>query len=61
MKGYDHNGKERNIPQTQNVAIPKNSYHKVRKFAYDKGFRIGWFFEQAALEKMEAELSKSKK
>lgn len=61
MKGYDHNGKERNIPDTQNVAISKKSYHKIRTFAYSKGWRIGWFFEQAALEKMETELQKSKK
>jgi hypothetical protein len=46
---------------TQNVAIPKKSYHKLRSFAYSKGWRIGWFFEQAAIEKMENEIQKEKK
>jgi hypothetical protein len=61
MPNYDHNGKEVKKQATQNVAIPKKSYHKLRSFAYSKGWRIGWFFEQAAIEKMENEIQKEKK
>lgn len=61
MKGTDHNGKELKKSEGSNVRITPKSYDKLRKFIYSKGWRIGWFFETAALEKMEAELQKEKK
>jgi hypothetical protein len=61
MKVTDHNGKAIKQYEGNNVRIPPKSYEKLRKFIYAKGWRIGWFFEQAALEKMEHELQKEKK
>jgi len=60
MKVNDHNGKELKKYEGHNVRIPPKSYEKLRKFINLKGWKIGWFFEQAALEKMEIELQKDK-
>jgi len=61
MKATDHNGKELRVYQGMNVRIPNKSYDKLRKFIYSKGWKISWFFETAAFEKMENEIQKEKK
>jgi len=61
MKATDHNGKEIKSYKGMNVRIPQKSYDKLRKFINTKGWRVGWFFEAAALEKMENEIQKDKK
>lgn len=57
----NHNGKEVKIVKGKNVRISDKSFDKIRKFVWGKGYRLGWFYEQAALEKMNNEIEKEKK
>lgn len=61
MTVSDHNSKEMKKSEGNNVRISTKSYEKLRKFIYSKGWRLGWFFEQAAIEKMQQEIEKEKK
>lgn len=54
-KSYlNHNGKEIKILEGVNVRVSKNVYEKVKKHCFNKGLKIGKFFEQAAEEKIKA-------
>lgn len=61
MKVAERNGKELKKHDGNNVRISPKAYDKLRKFIHAKGWKIGWFFETAAIEKMENELQKDKK
>lgn len=48
------------IKKTQNVAISKKQYDLIAKFCRTNGYRIGWFFEAAALKEMKKEAAMKK-
>jgi hypothetical protein len=61
MSILDHNGKEiKTYADGQNVRISRKTYDKLRKFIHDNGWKIGWFYETAAIEKMEKEIKNKK-
>ncbi len=57
-KTHDHNGKEIKPIKGKNVRISDESFAKIRDFVWKKGYRLGWFGETAAREKMESESKK---
>lgn len=49
-KTNDHNGKEIKQSNGKNIRVSEYGWNKIRKFCFQKGFKMGKFTEESALE-----------